>query len=180
MKKIIVMSIITFLFSGKGKAQEIPVADSFYELKATSLQGKEIAMSNYKGKIVLIVNTASKCGFTPQYAGLEELYKKYKDKGLVVLGFPCNQFLKQEPGTAGEIQEFCQINYGVTFQMFDKIEVNGSNTHPIYLYLKKALPGKVTWNFNKFLLDKNGIPLKRYASQTTPKELEADIEALLK
>ena len=180
MKKIIVMSIITFLFSGKGKGQEIPVADSFYELKATTLQGREISMSDYKGKVVLIVNTASKCGFTPQYAGLEELNKKYKERGLVVLGFPCNQFLKQEPGTAEEIEQFCRINYGVTFQMFDKISVNGPNTHPVYQFLKKALPGKITWNFNKFLLDRNGVPVKRFPSQTTPQELEKEIEELLK
>jgi len=180
MKKNIAMSIITNMFSGKSKGQENPAADNFYELKASTLQGREISMSDYKGKVVLIVNTASKCGFTPQYAGLEELHNKYKERGLVVLGFPCNQFLKQEPGTAEEIEQFCRINYGVTFQLFDKINVNGPNTHPVYMFLKKVLPGKITWNFNKFLLDKNGVPVKRYSSQTTPKELENDIEELLK
>ena len=179
MKKVVTMSICALFGFGSKKNIEMPVAKSFYELKAISLQGKEISMETYKGKVVLIVNTARKCGFTPQYAGLEELHKKYKDQGLVVLGFPCNQFLKQEPGTASDIQEFCQINYGVSFQMFDKIDVNGANTHPIYRYLKNALPGKITWNFNKFLLDKNGIPVKRYPSQTVPKDLEKDIEDLL-
>jgi glutathione peroxidase len=169
MKKVVTMSICALFGFGSKKNIEMPVAKSFYELKAISLQGKEISMETYKGKVVLIVNTASKCGFTSQYAGLEELHKKYKDQGLVVLGFPCNQFLKQEPGTA----------YGVSFQMFDKIDVNGANTHPIYRYLKNALPGKITWNFNKFLLDKNGIPVKRYPSQTVPKDLEKDIEDLL-
>lgn len=152
---------------------------SFYDLKAISLQGEEIAMSDYRGKVVLIVNVASKCGYTPQYAGLEELYKKYKSKGLVVLGFPCNQFMKQEPGTSSEIQEFCQVNYGVSFQMFEKINVNGVHTHPVYQFLKNILPGKITWNFNKFLLDKNGNPVQRYPSKITPKELEKDIELLL-
>ena len=180
MKKYIIMSIITFLFSGNSKGQKAPVANNFYELKATSLQGREISMSDYKGKVVLIVNTASKCGFTPQYEGLEALNLKYKDKGLVILGFPCNQFLKQEPGTSEEIEQFCKINYGVTFQLFEKINVNGPNTHPVYLFLKNALPGKITWNFNKFLLDRNGVPVKRYPSQTTPKDLEKEIEELLK
>lgn len=180
MKQLILISMITLFLFGKSKAQDVPVAESFYELSAISLQGKEVSMSDYKGKVVLIVNTASKCGFTPQYAGLEELYKKYKDQDFVILGFPCNQFLKQEPGSASDIQEFCQINYGVTFPMFDKIDVNGSNTHPLYLYLKHVLPGKITWNFNKFLLDKNGIPVKRYESKTLPIDLESDIEELLK
>lgn len=174
------MSIITFLFSRNSKGQNTPVANNFYELKATSLQGREISMSDYKGKVVLIVNTASKCGFTPQYEGLEALNLKYKDKGLVILGFPCNQFLKQEPGTSEEIEQFCKINYGVSFQLFEKINVNGPNAHPVYLFLKNALPGKITWNFNKFLLDRNGVPVKRYPSQTTPKELEKEIEELLK
>lgn len=175
MKKIIALSFCALL-----SKEKVENPKNFYDLKAISLQGKEISMSDYKGKVVLIVNTASKCGYTPQYAGLEELHKKYKDKGLVVLGFPCNQFMKQEPGTTKEIQEFCQINYGVSFQMFEKINVNGANTHPIYQFLKNVLPGKITWNFNKFLLDKNGIPIKRYPSNITPKELEEDIENLLK
>jgi glutathione peroxidase len=178
MKKMVAISLCALFGFGQKNTEEMVVPKNFYELKAISLQGKEISMDTYKGKVVLIVNTASKCGFTPQYAGLEELYQKYKDKGLVILGFPCNQFLKQEPGTSEEIQNFCQINYGVSFQMFEKIDVNGPHTHPIYRFLKNALPGKITWNFNKFLLDKNGKPYKRYPSQTLPKDLEADIEAL--
>ena len=180
MKKVVTLSICALFSFGSKNAEAVRPPKSFYDIKATSLQGKEISMEEYKGKVVLIVNTASKCGFTPQYAGLEELFKKYKDQGLVILGFPSNQFMKQEPGTAEEIQEFCQINYGVTFPMFDKIDVNGKNTHPVYLFLKNALPGKITWNFNKFLLDKNGVPVKRYPSQTKPNELIPDIEELLK
>ncbi len=155
----------------------------FYDLKATSLQGKEISMEQYRGKVVLVVNTASKCGFTPQYEGLQKLYETYKDQGLEILGFPCNQFGKQEPGTAEEIGEFCRLNYGVTFQMFDKIDVNGDDTHPVYVYLKDQLPGKlgkkIKWNFTKFLIDREGMPYKRYSSSTKPEKLVPDIERLL-
>ena len=156
---------------------------NFYEFKATSLQGKEVSMESYKGKVVLIVNTASKCGFTPQYEGLEKLYKDYKDKGLVILGFPCNQFGKQEPGSEKEISEGCLINYGVSFPMFSKIDVNGTNAHPLYKFLKSELKGTITngikWNFTKFLLDKNGNPVKRFAPTTVPDKLRSDIEKLL-
>lgn len=155
----------------------------FYDLGARSLQGKEVAMESYKGKVVLVVNTASKCGLTPQYEGLESLYKEYKDKGLVILGFPCNQFGKQEPGTEKEISEGCLINYGVSFPMFSKIEVNGPNAHPIYKYLKKELPGfpgnSIKWNFSKFIIDRNGKPTKRFSPVTKPEKLRKDIEALL-
>jgi glutathione peroxidase len=155
----------------------------FYKMRATTLQGKEITMDQYRGKVVLVVNTASKCGFTPQYEGLQELNKAYKDQGLEILGFPCNQFGKQEPGTAEEIGEFCRINYGVSFQMFEKIEVNGDGTHPLYVYLKDELPGKmgkkIKWNFTKFLIDRDGQPFKRYSSSTKPEKLVPDIEALL-
>ena len=156
---------------------------NFYDLKATSLQGKELTMDRYRGKVVLVVNTASKCGFTPQYEGLQRLHETYKDQGLVVLGFPCNQFGKQEPGTSDDIGEFCRINYGVTFQMFEKIDVNGNDTHPVYVYLKDELPGKmgkkIKWNFTKFLIDAEGKPYKRYSSSTKPQKLVPDIEALL-
>ena len=131
--------------------------NSFYQFSARSLQGKEINLEAYKGKTVLVVNTASKCGFTPQFEGLEKLYQKYKDKGFVILGFPCNQFANQEPGDEKSIAEGCVINYGVTFQMFSKIDVNGENAHPIYKYLKKELRGlfggKIKWNFTKFLME---------------------------
>jgi glutathione peroxidase len=155
----------------------------FYKFKSKSIDGKEISMKSYAGKVVLIVNTASKCGFTPQYEGLEALYKKYKDKGLVILGFPCNQFAGQEPGTSEEIAKFCTLKYGVTFPMFQKIEVNGDNADPLYKYLKTVLPGTlgndIKWNFTKFLLDKTGMPVNRYGSTTKPVEIEADIEKLL-
>jgi len=156
---------------------------NFYQFKATSLQGKEINTESYKGKVILVLNTASKCGFTPQYEGLEKLYKEYKDKGLVILGFPCNQFGNQEPGTEKEISEGCLRNYGVSFPMFSKVNVNGENTHPIFKYLKnelKGFPGRnIKWNFTKFLIDKNGKPYKRFSSKTKPEKLRKDIEALL-
>lgn len=156
----------------------------FYSFKAVSLKGKEISMDQYKGKVVVIVNTASKCGFTPQYADLEKLYQQYKDKGLVILGFPCNQFGKQEPGTAKDISEGCLINYGVSFPMFAKVDVNGDNAHPLFSYLKSALPGLITnrvkWNFTKFVIDSEGNPVKRYAPITSPLKMEQLIVSLLK
>lgn len=156
----------------------------FYSFKALSLKGKEISMGQYKGKVVVIVNTASKCGFTPQYADLEKLYQQYKDKGLVILGFPCNQFGKQEPGTAKDISEGCLINYGVSFPMFSKVDVNGNNAHPLFRYLKSTLPGfisnSVKWNFTKFVIDAEGNPVKRYAPITSPLKMEELIVSLLK
>lgn len=156
---------------------------TIYDYKAKSLQGKEVALDEFKGKVVVVVNTASKCGFTPQYAGLEQLYSKYKDQGLVVLGFPCNQFGNQEPGGAKEIQEGCLINYGVSFRIFEKIDVNGENEHPLYTFLKEKQPGilgsKIKWNFTKFLIDKNGNPVKRFAPITKPEKMEKDILKLL-
>jgi glutathione peroxidase len=149
---------------------------SFYDFKAKSLQGKEISMEEYKGKTVLVVNTASKCGFTPQFGGLEKLYEKYSDKGLVILGFPCNQFANQEPGDEKSISEGCLLNYGVTFPMFSKIEVNGSNAHPVYKYLKSSLPGfpgnRIKWNFTKFLIDTGGKPVKRFSPATEPDKID--------
>jgi glutathione peroxidase len=158
--------------------------NNFYQFTARSLQGKDISMDTYKGKVVLVVNTASKCGFTPQYEGLESLYKKYKDQGLIILGFPCNQFGNQEPGTENEIEQGCLIKYGVSFPMFSKIKVNGANTHPIYKYLKDKLPGflnkRIKWNFTKFLIDRYGVPVKRLSSSTVPEKLVNDIEKLLR
>ena len=155
----------------------------FYQLTATSLDGQPISMADYAGKVVLVVNTASQCGFTPQYAGLEALYKKYATQGLVVLGFPCNQFGKQEPGGADEISKTCHINYGVSFPMFEKVEVNGSAAHPLFRYLKNKLPGvmggRIKWNFTKFLIGRNGEPLKRFAPMTKPEKMEAAILAAL-
>lgn len=155
-----------------------------YTFSALSLQGDTVNFSQYQGKILLIVNTASKCGLTPQYKELQMLYEKYKDKGLVVLGFPCNQFLKQEPGTAEEIQEFCTANYGVTFPMFEKIEVNGNKAHPLFQYLKQQLPIEknktdISWNFTKFLIDSKGQPVSRFEPRTTPASIESSIVSLL-
>lgn len=157
---------------------------TFYQLTAKSLSGQCISMEEYASKVVLVVNTASHCGFTPQYAGLEALYKKYADQGFVVLGFPCNQFGKQEPGGAEEIGQTSYINYGVSFPMFEKVDVNGSAAHPVFRYLKRELPGllggRVKWNFTKFLIGRDGKPLKRFAPFTTPEKMEVAIVAALK
>jgi glutathione peroxidase len=162
----------------------VVMSETIYDFSAANLAGKETSLADYKGKVVLIVNTASKCGFTPQYAGLESIYEQYKDKGFVILGFPCNQFGAQEPGSADDIEQFCQLNYGVKFPMFGKIDVNGSNAHPLYKFLTSEKPGilgieAIKWNFTKFLVDKNGNPVKRYAPNTEPKDIAADIEKLL-
>lgn len=164
-------------------AKEKTQTQNIYQFKTKTIQGKEISLKDYEGKVILIVNTASKCGFTPQYEGLEKLYKNLKDKGLVILGFPCNQFGGQEPGNAKEISKFCTLNYGVTFPMFAKIDVNGDKADPIYKYLKNVLPGTfgndIKWNFTKFLLDRHGKPIKRYGSSTKPEEIQQDIENLV-
>ena len=155
----------------------------FYDFNATAMGGKDISMREYEGKVVLVVNTASKCGLTPQFEELEKLYSKYKGRGFEILGFPCNQFANQDSGTNKEIQEFCQLNYGVTFTMFEKIDVNGDGAHPLYKFLKdekSSLLGKeIKWNFAKFLIDKKGKVHKRYAPTTIPAKIENDIEKLL-
>ena len=179
--------------------------EKIYDFKALTSRGVEIDFSQFKGKVLLIVNTASKCGFTPQFAGLEELNQKYKEQGLVIIGFPCNQFKEQDPGTDGQIEEFCQLNYGVTFQIMKKIDVNGPAAEPIFEYLKAQAPAEVyhglkakaasalfktisksvekdsdiKWNFTKFLISKDGKTVKRFASTTEPKDFEQDIEAML-
>ena len=155
-----------------------------YDFTAESLVGKTVNLDQYRGKVLLIVNTASKCGFTPQYEGLEKVYEQFKDKGVEVLGFPCNQFGSQEPGNADEIGAFCQKNYGVNFPMFAKIAVNGDNAHPLYKFLKSEGRGilgseAIKWNFTKFLVKKDGSVFKRYAPATAPKDLMGDIEKLL-
>jgi glutathione peroxidase len=157
---------------------------SIYDFTAETLDGKPAPLSEWRDKVVLIVNTASKCGFTPQYAGLEALYSKYKDRGLVVLGFPCNQFGAQEPGDAAEIANFCSLTYDVDFPMMAKIDVNGSKTHPLYAYLKRGKKGLlgsegVKWNFTKFLVDRKGDVVKRFGPGDTPQSLEGAVEALL-
>ena len=180
---------------------------TIYDFKALNNKGAEVDMAQYKGKVLMIVNTASKCGFTPQYDGLEALYKKYQDQGLVILGFPCDQFKHQEPGSDEEIAEFCRLNHGVTFQLMKKIDVFGENAHPIFKYLTQQVPteevhglkdkatmkmvdalsksegreeGGVRWNFTKFLISKDGSVIKRFAPVAKPEEMEAEIEAMLK
>ncbi|MBN8453625.1 glutathione peroxidase [Accumulibacter sp.] len=157
---------------------------SIHEFTAERLAGGTQSLADYADKVLLIVNTASQCGFTPQYAGLEALYERYRERGLVVLGFPCNQFGAQEPGDAGEIASFCAENFGVSFPMFARIEVNGDHAHPLYQHLKKAAPGllgseAIKWNFTKFLVDRTGEVVQRYAPATTPDSIARDIEELL-
>lgn len=154
---------------------------SFYDFSATSLQGQDITLSDFKDKVVLVVNTASKCGFTPQYEGLEKLHRSYAEQGLAVLGFPCNQFGNQEPGDPAK--EACLVNYGVSFPMFSKVEVNGNGAHPLFKWLTAELPGtlgnKVKWNFTKFLVGKDGKPIKRFAPITKPEKIEGHIRKAL-
>lgn len=155
-----------------------------YDFSAQTSSGTVQSLADYEGQVLLIVNTASKCGFTPQYAGLEELQQKYYNQGFSILAFPCNQFAKQEPGSNEEIQNFCRINYQVTFPVFAKIDVNGSNAHPLYQYLKSSKPGvlstgQIKWNFTKFLIDRTGQVVKRYAPTVKPEVIEPDIVALL-
>ena len=158
--------------------------NSIYNFKIKSLQNQEINFNDFQDKVILVVNTASKCGFTSQYAGLQALYSEYVNQGLVIIGFPCNQFGGQEPGEAKDIQENCLVNYGVTFLITEKIDVNGQETTPVFKFLKESLPGMfgtedIKWNFTKFLIDRNGKAFKRFAPATEPTELRTDIEALL-
>jgi glutathione peroxidase len=158
--------------------------NTVYSFDVTTIDGERISLEKYRGHVLLIVNVASKCGFTPQYAGLEALFKKYRDRSFFVLGFPSNQFLSQEPGSEAEIKQFCTTNYDVTFPLFSKIDVNGSRAHPLYQFLKKASPGllwseTVKWNFTKFLVDRRGHPVKRFAPGDKPESFAPDIESLL-
>jgi len=157
---------------------------SIYEFSATNIKGQEVNLSDYQDKVLLIVNTASKCGFTPQFEGLENLHKELEQQGLVILGFPCNQFGNQDPGGDGQIEEFCQLNYGVSFPMFSKIDVNGSDAHPLYTYMKSQAKGllgskNVKWNFTKFLVNREGQVIERYAPNDKPESIKADILKLL-
>ena len=157
----------------------------FYDFDANKPNGESISMDEFKGKTVLVVNTATKCGLTPQFTGLEKLHQTYQNKGLVVIGFPCNQFLGQEPVDNYKMEETCQINHGVTFQLMEKIEVNGNKAHPLYKYLKSKLKSglfssRIKWNFEKFLIDGNGNPVKRFSPKTKPAAIENDIVRLLK
>ena len=160
------------------------MATSVFELSARANHGGEVRFQDFEGKVLLIVNTASKCGFTPQYQGLEALHEKYAPRGLLVLGFPCNQFGSQEPGSEAAIRAFCSTNYGVTFPLFAKIDVNGANTHPLYRWLKHERKGlfgteSIKWNFTKFLVDRGGRVVARFASRTTPEQIDPEIERLL-
>ena len=176
-----------------------------YDFKALKSNGKELDFAQFEGKVLLLVNTASKCGFTPQFEGLEALNEKYRDRGLVIVGFPCNQFKEQDPGSDSEIEQFCQVNYGVTFQIMKKIDVNGPAADPIFVYLKEQAPTEeykglkakaaqalfktistsvekesdIKWNFTKFLISKDGATIRRYAPTTEPKDFEKDVEAML-
>ncbi|MFQ3244289.1 MAG: glutathione peroxidase [Arenicella sp.] len=157
---------------------------SIYEFSATNIKGQEVNLSDYQDKVLLIVNTASKCGFTPQFEGLETLHKELESQGLVILGFPCNQFGSQDPGGDGQIEEFCQLNYGVSFPMFSKIDVNGTDAHPLYTFMKKQARGllgstTVKWNFTKFLVNREGQVVERYAPNDKPENIKADILKLL-
>ena len=178
-KKMLLMAFVILSLSAM-QAQEVK---NLYHFEMKDIKGKVVNFNNYKGKVILIVNTASKCGLTPQYEGLETLYKNYKNKGFVILGFPCNQFMGQEPGTSEDIEKFCSTKYNVTFPLFEKIEVNGDKANPLYQYLKSELPlegkNEIRWNFEKFLIDRNGKPVKRFAPKTKPVELTTDIEELL-
>lgn len=157
---------------------------NFYDFSAKKINGQDVNMNEYKGKVVLVVNTASNWGLTPQFSQLEELYKTYKNNGFEILGFPCNQFKNQDPGNNNEIHNFCQLNYGVTFNMFEKIDVNGENAHPLYKFLKSETKGflndEIKWNFTKFLVNNEGKVIRRYAPTTTPMKIKSDIERLLK
>jgi glutathione peroxidase len=158
--------------------------EQIYAFSAPALNGQVIDFERYRAKVLLIVNTASQCGFTPQYEGLQKLYERYTARGLEILGFPCNQFGKQEPGDAAQIGAFCENSYGVSFQMFEKVEVNGRDAHPLYRYLTQTAPGllgleAIKWNFTKFLVDREGQVVRRYAPVTKPEAIAADIEALL-
>jgi len=157
---------------------------SVYDFSAASLDGREVPLATFRGDVLVVVNTASKCGFTPQYEGLEAVYRSYKDRGFAVLGFPCNQFGHQEPGTAEEIASFCSLNFNVSFPMFSKIDVNGADAHPLYQYMKQQMPGllgsqAIKWNFTKFLVDRAGQVVARHAPTATPASLSRDIEELL-
>jgi glutathione peroxidase len=159
------------------------MASEFYQLTANNPQGQPVSMANFEGKVLLVVNTATQCGLTPQFEGLEELYDKYKDKGLVVLGFPCNQFANQEPESNQHMEQTCKLNYGVTFPLFEKTDVNGPRTHPVFRLLKRRLGGlfgrRIKWNFTKFLIDADGRPVRRFAPVTKPAAIEPYIQKLL-
>lgn len=176
--------MMTFLV-GSGKSYyTFVMKQNIYQFTVKDIKGNDFSLEKLKNQVVLIVNTASHCGFTPQYKELEEIFLKYKEKGFTILGFPCNQFGKQEPGSETEISQFCELNYGVTFPLFSKIDVNGKDAHPLYQFLKEERPGilgteGIKWNFTKFLINREGVPVKRFAPNDTPKSMTSSIEELL-
>jgi glutathione peroxidase len=187
MKKLLILIpvvlISIFVISQNTKGKVMPATDSVYDYSVNDIDGNEVHLSDYEGKVLLIVNTASECGFTSQYEGLQELYEQHKDDGLVVLGFPCNQFGGQEPGSSEEIKNFCSSKFSVTFPLFEKIDVNGDNAAPLYKYLKSEQSGLITddikWNFTKFLIDRNGQPVERFAPTTKPEKIESHIKKMI-
>lgn len=180
---VIVLALLLGLDSISWAEEEMSETDSYLEIPFKTIDGQETSLEQFEGKVVLIVNTASKCGFTPQYEGLEDLYEKYADRGFTILGFPANDFLNQEPGDNAQIKQFCTMEYGVTFPMMSKISVKGKDQHPLYTYLteESPFPGKITWNFNKFLLDRNGKVIARFDTRVTPEDekLVAAVESAL-
>lgn len=206
MKKVIIMAMLAVFMILPSCAQNSKSMAKIYDYKTVNNKGVEVDFAQFEGKVLMIVNTASKCGFTPQYDGLEALYQKYKDQGLVILGFPCDQFAGQEPGDNAQIEEFCRLNHGVTFPLMAKTEVNGPNAEPVFEYLKEQAPAEqynglkakatakmlkglsksmekdsdIRWNFTKFLISKDGTTVKRYAPTTTPEDIEKDIKEMLK
>lgn len=175
---------MTFLV-GSGKSYyTFVMKQNIYQFTVKDIKGNDFSLEKLKNQVILIVNTASHCGFTPQYKDLETLYQKYKEKGFTILAFPCNQFGKQEPGTDAEINQFCELNYGITFPLFSKIDVNGSDAHPLYQFLKEERSGilgteAIKWNFTKFLINRQGVPVRRFAPKDSPKSIEKSIEGLL-
>ncbi len=173
-----------FSMNCKSEGNDMSENKTVYDFTAKNIDGEDVNLTDYEGKVLLIVNTASECGFTPQYEGLQKIYAQYKDQGFEVLAFPCNQFGGQEPGEGSDIKEFCSTKFSTTFPLFDKIDVNGDNAHPLYTYLKSEQSGLVTddikWNFTKFLIGKDGVPINRYAPQTTPAKIGPDIDKELK
>jgi glutathione peroxidase len=172
------------IFQSQNKNKEKKMSKTIYDFEAKNIKGETVSLNQYKGKTLLIVNVASKCGFTPQYKDLEEIYREYNSKGLEILAFPCNQFGEQEPGDAEEIKNFCSLNYEVSFPLFSKVDVNGDGAVPVYSFLKESLPGvlgskAIKWNFTKFLVDKNGVPYARYAPTDKPKDILDDIKKIL-
>lgn len=178
---ILLISTQVFSFCGSGSNDTTVSTSGIYKFNVKDIDGNEVSLSDYKGKVLLIVNVASKCGYTPQYKGLQELYEKFKEQGFVILAFPCNQFRGQEPGTNAEIKEFCSTTYNVTFPLMDKIDVNGDKAHPLYVYLTSFFGtlNPIKWNFTKFLIGRDGVPIGRFETKTEPEQMKLEVEEAL-